>query len=175
MNVADAKNLGLSLVLDKNTFITVTFDPKKGDKGEYLYEVSRPDAWFGFYVPKKGEFYNMVLDDNGMLRDFVKRGGSNGPLLVFERTSHLEPRPKAHPYGNSLGDGETWNGLISLGSFYHFGDLRAHTPPSYHNYVLTESGRSISALGVISQTVDVAQTFRDIIKNGIEKVRARIG
>ncbi len=93
LTVADAKNLAPSLVLDGRTIIEVEFNPKVGEKGEYLYMVSDPSAWFALGMPKTEDWFNMNLDANGVLKGFT-----DGDSIYFVRA-----------------DGVNWNVLLARG------------------------------------------------------------
>lgn len=93
LTVADAKNLAPSLALDGKLIIEVEFNPKIGEKGEFLYTVNNPSAWFGIAMPKADAWFNMVVGTNGVLKGFQKGDG-----IYFVRA-----------------DGVNWNGLLADG------------------------------------------------------------
>ena len=108
ITVADAKNLAPSLVLDGKTIVEVEFNPKVGEKGEHLYTVNNPSAWFAIGMPKNDAWFNMDLDANGVLKGFT-----DGDSIYFVRA-----------------DGVNWNGLLARGGIFSRRDVFAIHLPS---------------------------------------------
>jgi len=119
INVAKAKNLALSAVLDimPDGRPTIEIGEKKGN--EYLIVINNPNAWFGFEIPTNDSWVKMSLDENNVLKGFQK-----GNDIYFYRV-----------------DGKNWNGLLGRGGNLcgcrHF--LNANVRPSNRSGVLVKA------------------------------------